>query len=124
MDNIINNSHTYFYNWKNVTYAFWKKYPNPLLSHVIDIDILDRHIDDKGCLHTTRLITCKYNVPKWISNIVGGKNYAYVLEKSFVDPHNKTLIIKSNNLSYNNLLHINEFVAKIKYYCNFVYLQY
>jgi hypothetical protein len=77
----LNRSHTYQYvalilclhvhrhPWERVTYAFWKKYPNPMSPHVVDIDVLDRHIDDEGRLQTTRLITCKDKIPDWISSV-------------------------------------------------------
>jgi hypothetical protein len=94
--------------WTRVTTAFWRKYPNPLSPHVIDIDVLNRHLDTAGRLHTTRLITCKGHVPDWISKAVGGKNHCYVLERSVVDLKNETLVMKSRNMSYENLIQVHE----------------
>lgn len=108
MVQFLNREHTYSHPWARVTTAFWRKYPNPLSPHVIDIDVLNRHLDSNGRLHTTRLITCKGHVPDWISKAVGGKNHAYVLERSVIDLQNQTLVMKSRNLSYENLIQIHE----------------
>jgi len=108
MVQFLNRDHIYDHPWFRVTTAFWRKYPNPLSPHVIDIDILNRHMDEQGRLHTTRLITCKGHVPDWISKAVGGKNWCFVLERSVVDLKNQTLVMKSRNISYENLIQVHE----------------
>ncbi|KAL9654660.1 hypothetical protein ABK040_006722 [Willaertia magna] len=105
----INRSHTYQHPWERVTNAFWHKYPNPLSPHVLSIDVLDRWIDEEGNLHTVRLMTCKDRaVPEWISNVVGGKNYAYVIERSMINLNEKQLVMKSKNISYESLISVEE----------------
>lgn len=108
MVQFLNREHIYQHPWERVTTAFWRKYPNPLSPHVLDIDVLDRHLDAKGRLYTTRLITCKGHVPDWISKAVGGKNHCFVLERSVVDRENRTLVMKSRNISFENLIQVHE----------------
>lgn len=103
--------HSFEYPWDQVTAANWQKYPNALAPHVVSVDILDRQIDaDRQVLRTERLIACKQAIPSWLRFIVGGDEYSYVREVSEVDLVNKTLVLKSSNLTMNHLLLVNETV--------------
>lgn len=99
--------HTYPYSWDVVTRAFWNKYPNPQLAHVERIDVLDRYIDANGCLRTARLAKCKQqNIPGWVKSVLGQS--AYVYEETICDPVNKTLELKSRNMSYTSVATVEE----------------
>ena len=43
-------SHVFDHDWKTVTLAAQNKYPNPFSSHVVAVDVINRHIDDHGVL--------------------------------------------------------------------------
>ena len=45
--------------------AAWRKYPNPFKPEVEGIDVVDRHIDDKGVLRTHRLMSTRWGIPSW-----------------------------------------------------------
>lgn len=103
------NSHLFNHSWDTVSSANWIKYPNEVTPHVIHVDYLSRSVDPQtGVLHTERLITCKQNVPELILKLVGGSTEAYVYESSICDPINKSLILKTKNLSFCHLMNVEE----------------
>lgn len=108
---LFESTHAFEYSWEQVTAANWQKYPNELATHVVSVDVLNRSIDvEKKTLRTERLIGCKQSIPLWLRFIVGGEEYSYVREVSEVDLVNKTLVMKSSNLTMNHLLLVNETV--------------
>ncbi|KAI5965985.1 UPS2 [Candida pseudojiufengensis] len=102
--------YTFHYPWDQVTAANWQKYPNEYSTHVISVDILGRSIINNHILRTERLIGCKQSIPKWLSFLVGGQSISYVREVSEIDLNNKSLIMKSMNLTMNHLLLVKETV--------------
>lgn len=109
---LFESDHYFNYPWEQVTAANWQKYPNELSTHVISVDILLRSIDPKTqVLRSERLIGCKQSIPSWLQFIVGGASVSYVREVSEVDLVNKTLVMKSSNLTMNHLLLVNETVV-------------
>jgi len=112
--------------------AAWNKYPNDHSPQVINIDILNRYVDkDTGVLHTERLFTCKQNLPsilEWVrphtslifvwSNvtlppclsvqIVGKDAVCHIRETTEVDPEKKTMVMRAKNLTYSNLITVEE----------------
>ncbi|KAK9475308.1 PRELI-like family-domain-containing protein [Dipodascopsis tothii] len=97
--------------WDRLTAANWKKYPNELSTHVVAVDVLRREINPATqVLMTERLITCRQNIPTWITALIGAKNVSYVREVSEVDLKNHTLTMRSVNLTMNNLLRVQETV--------------
>lgn len=109
---IFSTQHQFDYSWEQVSAANWKKYPNEMSTHVIAVDVLRREVDSQtGILRTERLITCQQSIPNWILALVGGTNISYVREVSEVDPKQKTLILRSTNLTMNNLLSVYETVT-------------
>lgn len=104
-------SHYFNYPWEQVTAANWKKYPNELSTHVVSVDILDRSIDvERQVLRTERLIACKQPIPSWLSCIVGGQDRSFIREVSEVNLKEKTLVMKSHNMTMNHILQVNETV--------------
>ncbi|RCK56501.1 Protein UPS2, mitochondrial [Candida viswanathii] len=109
---LFESEHFFNYPWDQVTAANWQKYPNELSTHVISVDILDRQLlNNNQTLRTERLIGCKQPIPKWLSFLVGGATVSYVREVSEVDLVSKTLVMKSMNLTMNNLLLVKETVV-------------
>ena len=95
--------------WDRVSIANWIKYPNDLTPHVLHVDYLSRQVDDNtGILHTERLLTCRQNAPAFISRLFGGENSSLFYEKSEVDREGRTLTLRSRNLTFCNLLMVEE----------------
>ncbi|EGF83509.1 hypothetical protein BATDEDRAFT_22272 [Batrachochytrium dendrobatidis JAM81] len=96
------------HSWTDVTKAIWQKYPNPFASHVQSADIIEQRIDpETGILHTTRLFLKKGNLPKWGHHLMNAPE-AFILEKSAVDPVNKTMTTVTRNLSHVKLMFVEE----------------
>lgn len=109
---LFTNSYDFNYPWANVTEANWKKYPNEVSTHVIAVDVLRRELtDDNRVLLTERLLTCKQKVPQWIMMLLGGTNISYIREISTVNLNDKSLTMRSCNLTYSNILQVYETVV-------------
>ncbi|ODV89772.1 hypothetical protein CANCADRAFT_32923 [Tortispora caseinolytica NRRL Y-17796] len=106
---IFSSQYVFSYPWDTVTIANWQKYPNERCPHVQSVDVLRREVKD-GVLRTERLISVKQNVPGWLITLIGGSNLSYVREVSEVDIANKSLTLRSTNLTFNSLLSVYETV--------------
>lgn len=103
----------YSHPWDRVSLASWIKYPNELAPHVIHVDYLSRYLDPStGILHTERLVTCQQKVPSFIARLFGSSNdegdYALFHESSQVDPKSGILILQTTNLSFRDLIVVEE----------------
>ncbi|KAL6945211.1 hypothetical protein ACO0QE_002659 [Hanseniaspora vineae] len=109
---LFNNTCEFPYSWEQVTQGVWRKYPNEMSTHVKSVDVLDRKLSNNGTvLETSRLITCKQNIPKWLGMMLGNKDgVSYVLELSKVDLVEKKFVMKSCNLTGVNFLKVMECV--------------
>lgn len=108
------NTFVFNYSWDEVSSANWQKYGpwNNKSEHVIAVDTLSRDVDPStGILRTERLITCKQSAPEWIKSLMGNNDESYVFEASYVDPANKTLTMVSQNLTWSNLVNVQEEVV-------------
>jgi hypothetical protein len=102
------NNHTYKHPWAHVTSAFWRKYPNPLATHVKQIDVYDRSLDpETGNLVINRLIQIESVLPAWVS-AVGLPTTAFVCETSVVNAESKEMVVKSRNISGSSLMVVEE----------------
>ncbi|CAI6089729.1 unnamed protein product [Clonostachys chloroleuca] len=112
---VFSNAVTYNYSWDEVSTANWQKYGpwNNKSEHVVAVDTLSRSVDPAtGILRTERLITCKQSAPEWMKSLMGGSlDDHFVYEASYVDPANKTLTMVSQNLTWNNLVSVQEEVV-------------
>ncbi|KAF0852517.1 mitochondrial mitochondrial IMS protein UPS1 [Andalucia godoyi] len=102
--------HVYDHSWDLVTFAHWNKYPHSKYSHVLDVAVLDQHVDvTAGTLHTTRLFQCEGNTPSFMKIFIGGSmNHAYMIEKSVVNARDRKMVLKAHNISFSNFLEIVE----------------
>jgi len=110
---VFSNTETFDYSWEEVSTANWMKYCpwNDKSTHVIAVDTLSRHIDEKtGILRTERLITCKQSAPKWLLSMMGGNETSLVFETSYVDPATKKVTMCSTNLTFSNIINVQETV--------------
>ena len=104
---------TFNYPWSEVSTANWRKYCpwNDKSTHVIAVDTLSRSIDPStGILHSERLITCQQTAPAWVLALLRGPPISHVLETSYVDPVQKTVVMSSVNLTWGNLINVRETV--------------
>ncbi|KAG2214972.1 hypothetical protein INT45_002412 [Circinella minor] len=101
-------SFSYDHPWQNVTLAFWLRYPNPFASHVLAVDVLDRYVDEKGVLRTTRLVLKKGKAPKWFPKTFLKNSEAFVIEESEVDPKTMTMVTRTKNLNHVRIMQIIE----------------
>ncbi|XP_043382918.1 PRELI domain containing protein 3B isoform X3 [Chelonia mydas] len=86
-----------------------QKYPNPMNPSVIGVDVLDRHIDPSGKLHSHRLLSTEWGMPSIVKSLIGAcRTKTYVQEHSVVDPVKKTMELKSSNISFTNLVSVDE----------------
>ena len=112
---VFSNTVTYNYSWDEVSTANWRKYGpwNNKSEHVIAVDTLSRSVDPStGILRTERLISCKQSAPDWLKTIMGSSmDESFVYEASYVDPVNRTLTMVSQNLTWNNLVSVQEEVT-------------
>jgi hypothetical protein len=112
---VFSNTVTFNYSWDEVSTANWQKYGpwNNKSEHVIAVDTLSRSVDpETGILRTERLITCKQSPPEWLKSIFPAKmDETQVYEASYVDPRTKTLTMISQNLTFSNLVRIQEEVT-------------
>ena len=73
---------------------------NPLNLSVVGVDVLDRHIDPSGKLHSHRLLSTEWGLPSILKSIIGAaRTKTSVQEYSVVDPVEKTKEFKSTNIS-------------------------
>lgn len=112
---VFSNAVTYNYPWDEVSAANWQKYGpwNNKSEHVIAVDTISRTVDPHtGILRTERLITCKQTAPEWIKKFAGGcMDESMVYEASYVDPASRTLTMVSQNLTWSNLVNVQEEVV-------------
>lgn len=112
---VFSNTVTFDYSWDEVSTANWQKYGpwNNKSEHVIAVDTLSRTVDPAtGILRTERLISCKQAAPDWLKTIIGSRmEESYVYEASYVDPANKTVTMVSQNLTWSNLVSVQEEVV-------------
>ncbi|KAK4191491.1 protein UPS2, mitochondrial [Podospora australis] len=112
---VFSNLETFDYSWEEVSTANWRKYCpwNQKSTHVVAVDTISRTVDpDTGILRTERLISCKQSAPEWLTKMLGkGIEESQVLETSYVDPRHKTVTMVSANLTWSNLINVQEMVV-------------
>ena len=110
MVKIAENEHVFDHRWEDVTLASWRKYPHPNASHVLSVDITDRAGDQStGILRSTRLISMQQQCPGWVARILGANSdRAFVHEISECDHKYRVMSLKSQNVTFGNLLTVEE----------------
>jgi hypothetical protein len=101
-------THVFDHPWERVVHAAWRKYPNPISKAVSGMDVLDRHIDERGVLQTRRLIQTRWDIPSWVTGLIGLRNPNYSHETSEVNPFDKTLTLKTVNLDCKGFVSVDE----------------
>ncbi|KAG4300632.1 hypothetical protein PCANB_003070 [Pneumocystis canis] len=101
------NNYYYDYPWPIVTLAWFLRYPNPYSKHVISVDVIDRYINDHGCLRTTRLILKHGKLPKWGAKLFKISE-SYILEDSIVDLQTSQMYTYIRNLDHTKVMKVIE----------------
>ena len=109
------------YPWTSCIQAFFLRYPNPLATHVLSVDVLDRHIEQravddtpKTVLRTTRLILKQGSLPSWAPRGIIKNTKSWVIEESEVDLSAKTgdaprsMSIWTQNLDHKTVMTVTE----------------
>ncbi|XP_038179554.1 PRELI domain containing protein 3B-like [Arvicola amphibius] len=101
--------HVFDHPWEMVTTAAMQKYPNPMNPSVVGVDLLDRHVDPSGKLHSHRLLSTEWGLPSIVKSLIGAaRTKTYVQEHSVVDPVKKTMELRSTNISFTNMVSVDE----------------
>uniref|UniRef100_A0A224XJK4 Putative member of the intramitochondrial sorting protein family n=1 Tax=Panstrongylus lignarius TaxID=156445 RepID=A0A224XJK4_9HEMI len=101
--------HTFNHPWETVAQAAWRKYPNPMNPAVIGTDVVDRKVVE-GVLHTHRLVSSKWGLPRWVQALIGPANICYASEHSIVDPNTRSMTLKTRNLTFGKYVAVDEMV--------------
>uniref|UniRef100_A0A2K6RMY3 PRELI domain containing 3B n=1 Tax=Rhinopithecus roxellana TaxID=61622 RepID=A0A2K6RMY3_RHIRO len=78
--------HVFDHPWETVTTAAMQKYPNPMNPSVVGVDVLERHIDPSGKLHSHRLLSTEWGLPSIVKSI-SFTNMVSVDERLIYKPH-------------------------------------
>ncbi|KAM4691672.1 PRELI domain containing protein 3B [Rhinophrynus dorsalis] len=101
--------HVFDHPWETVTTAAMQKYPNPMNPNVVGVDVLDRKVDSSGKLHSDRLLSTEWGMPSLVRSIIGAtRTKTYIQEHSVVDPVAKTMELKSSNITFTNMVSVDE----------------
>lgn len=101
--------HIFNHPWEKVVEAAWRKYPNPMNPAVTGIDVVDREVSD-GVLLTKRIVASKWGLPGWALSIVGPVSIFYAREYSAVNPAERTMELKTRNLTFGSMIAVDETV--------------
>ncbi|XP_069099527.1 PRELI domain containing protein 3B isoform X2 [Pleurodeles waltl] len=86
-----------------------QKYPNPMNTSVVGVDVLERNVDVSGKLHSDRLLSTEWGIPAVVKSLIGAtRTKTYIQEHSVVDPVAKTMELKSSNITFTNLVSVDE----------------
>lgn len=55
--------------WDTVIKAAMRKYPNPMNPCVVGVDVLDRSLDNRGRLHSHRLLSTEWGLPSIVKAV-------------------------------------------------------
>lgn len=99
--------HQFNHNWETVVSASLKKYPNPITTAVVGIDVLDRKVSSGGILKSRRLMLSEWSLPSWARRLVCGPS-CFATETSEVDPFHRTMTLTTKNLTMCNKLSFEE----------------
>jgi hypothetical protein len=100
--------HIFNHPWETVVLAAWRKYPNPMNPNVVGIDTVDRTVDNAGTLRSHRLMRTEWGLSSWVTKLVGMDQPCYVSEHSEINTKNRTMKLRSRNLTFCSVVTIDE----------------
>lgn len=101
-------THVFDHPWERVCHGVLRKYPNPINPVVTGVDTLVRNVDENGILHSERLMQTTWDIPGWVTGLIGLRNPSYSHEQSEVDPSNRLLTLKTVNLDCTTFIAVDE----------------
>ncbi|XP_071091686.1 PRELI domain containing protein 3B-like [Haliotis cracherodii] len=105
--------HTFDHPWETVVKAAWRKYPNPMNPSVQGIDVVERQVTPDGKLKSHRLLSTSWGLSAWVTKIVGMDQVCYASEHSEVDTANRTLTMRTRNLTFCNVVTVDEYLSYV-----------
>ncbi|ESO91098.1 hypothetical protein LOTGIDRAFT_204146 [Lottia gigantea] len=106
--------HTFDHPWESVVNAQFQKYPNPFLTDVLAIDVVNRSIDTNGILKSQRILSSKFffTIPSILQKIVPmNQTVQYAVENSEVNIKEKTCTMRSQNITFDSILSMDEIMV-------------
>ncbi|XP_029781869.1 PRELI domain containing protein 3B-like isoform X2 [Suricata suricatta] len=101
--------HVFDHPWETVTTAAMQKYPNLMNPSVVGVDMQDRHIDSSRKLHSHPLLSTEWGLPSIVKSLISAaRTKTYMQEHSVVDPVDRTMELKSTNISFTNMVSVDE----------------
>ena len=104
------NKHQFKFDFETTSLAYFNRYPNPYAKHVLSIDTIESYIDNQGQLCTTRLIVKTGRLPNFIKPILGNSLNSWIIEKTIINRHDKTLISYTSNLDHRKFIRVEEYL--------------
>eukprot|EP01089_Gocevia_fonbrunei_P006799 TRINITY_DN17805_c0_g1_i1.p1 TRINITY_DN17805_c0_g1~~TRINITY_DN17805_c0_g1_i1.p1 ORF type:complete len:179 (-),score=20.86 TRINITY_DN17805_c0_g1_i1:18-554(-) len=99
---------TFKFSWQDCALASWMKWPNKRRPDVISVDVINKKFDpENGTLTATRLIILHSFLPFWLRKLIGSE-VCYFVEESVTDFKNQRLVLKSRNITYANIIEMDE----------------
>merc|ERR1719259_258591 len=71
-------------------------------------DVVDRHVDEEGKLHSHRIITSDWKLAPWVQRLIGFNKECYAHEYSVVDPRERRMEMRSVNLTFCSFVNMKE----------------
>lgn len=76
---------------------------------VVGDDVLDKHRDLSGKLHSHRLLITEWGLPSTVKSLIGvAGTKTHVQDHSEVDSVEKTMELKSTNISFANMVSVDD----------------
>jgi len=100
--------HTFDHPWETVVHAAWRKYPNPINPAVTGMDVVSRKVSEDGVLRTERVLETQFNIPSWVTRLIGLTNPNYSHELSEVDRSKREMTLQTINLNCTNFVSVDE----------------
>ena len=92
---------TYSHPFAAVTSSLWSKYDSH--KYVRDVEVIERCVDARGRLHSTRVISMGGRLPVYIQPFVPLK-LVHLKEVVIVDPHAQTMEVEVTNISCKSVM--------------------
>lgn len=93
-------THIHPFGWDSVASAIFQRYPNPMASHVLSEDTVERAVQPGGHLFTRRILTKTNRIPAWGQRWLPAnlRRVVPLVEESRVDLQNRTIVTYTRNV--------------------------
>uniref|UniRef100_A0A2K6TIJ6 PRELI/MSF1 domain-containing protein n=1 Tax=Saimiri boliviensis boliviensis TaxID=39432 RepID=A0A2K6TIJ6_SAIBB len=100
--------HVFKHSWETVMTAVMQKYPNPMNPSVIGVNVLNRHVDPCGKLHSHRFLSTEWGLLSIVKCLIGATRTKTCMQEHSVDPVEKAMELKYTNISFTNMVSVDE----------------